>query len=58
MPFQNLVNALSLTSEQIVKGNTILGVEGTAETGSTNIEDTTEYPELLELANQILGGAE
>ncbi len=54
VPKSSIANSIGLTSEKIVKGNTILDVEGT---GETNIpfEDETEYAECLSLANSILG---
>ena len=45
----------SLTPEKIVKGNTILGVEGTAEAGPISQE---EYNTALETSNEILGKEE
>ena len=49
---QQLTSAIGLTSEKIVKGNTIFGVEGIAEVGPITQE---EYEECLALSYQILG---
>ena len=43
----------NITPEKIVKGNTIFGVEGNAETGELTQE---EYNNCLNLTNQIIGG--
>ena len=49
---QQLTSTIGLTPEKIVKGNTIFGVEGTAEVGPITQE---EYEECLLLSQQILG---
>lgn len=38
-PYNNVANAIGLTPEKLAKGNNILGVEGTAETGGTDTSD-------------------
>lgn len=48
----SLVDSIGLTSDKIVKGNNVLGVEGTAEVGPIT---QIEYDECLELSQQILG---
>lgn len=45
-------STIGLTPEKLVKGNTILNVEGTAELGPIT---QIEYDECLELSQQILG---
>lgn len=50
--YSDVANAVGLTPEKLVKGNTILGVEGTAEVGPITQE---EYEECLLLSQQILG---
>ena len=50
--YSDVANAVGLTPEKLVKGNTILGVEGTAEVGPITRE---EYEECLALSYQILG---
>ena len=50
--YSDVANAIGLTPEKLVKGNTILGVEGTAEVGPITQE---EYEECLVLSYQILG---
>ncbi len=54
IPQTELANVIELTAEKLVKGNTVLGIEGT---GETNIpfEEEPEYDECLEIANSILG---
>ena len=47
-----VANAIGLTADKIVSGNTILGVEGTTEVGPITQE---EYEECLALSYQILG---
>lgn len=50
--YSDVANAVGLTPEKLVKGNTILNVEGTAELGPIT---QIEYDECLELSQQILG---
>lgn len=54
IPQTELANVIELTAEKLVKGNAVLGIEGT---GETNIpfEEEPEYDECLEIANSILG---
>ena len=52
MKFEDLAPKLDVTPDKIVKGNTILGIEGTAELGPIT---QIEYDECLELSQQILG---
>lgn len=48
----DVAQTVGLTPEKIVKGNTILGIEGTADVGPITQE---EYEECLLLSQQILG---
>ena len=41
IPHNTMANTIGLTSDKIVSGNTILGVEGTAETGGIDTSDAT-----------------
>ena len=50
--YGNVSSTIGLTPEKLVKGNTILDVEGTAELGPIT---QIEYDECLELTYQILG---
>ena len=50
--YSDVANAIELTPEKLVKGNTILGIEGTADVGPITQE---EYEECLLLSQQILG---
>lgn len=50
--YSDVANAVGLTPEKLVKGNTVLNVEGTAELGPIT---QIEYDECLELSQQILG---
>lgn len=50
-PYSDIVTAIGLTTDKLVQGNTILGVEGTATTGGVDTSDATAT------ANQILEGA-
>ena len=54
IPLDSLVNIGNITPEKIVKGNTIFGVEGTAESEEVDITSLFEYQQCLRLANQIL----
>ena len=47
-----LAEDINLSADKIVQGNTILGIEGTAEVGPIT---QIEYDECLELSQQILG---
>ena len=49
---EDVADAIGLTADKLVKGNTILGIEGTAEVGPITQE---EYEECLALSYQILG---
>ena len=49
--YSDVANAVGLTPEKLVKGNTILGIEGIYESAISQ----TEYDECLELSEQILG---
>lgn len=48
----DVANALNLTADKIMKGQTVLDIEGTGETDITTIQ---EYTDSLELCKQILG---
>lgn len=50
--YSDVANAVGLTPEKLVKGNTILGIEGAVEVGPIT---QIEYDECLALSYQILG---
>lgn len=50
--YSEVAKAIGLTADKLTKGNTILGIEGTAEVGPITQE---EYEECLLLSQQILG---
>lgn len=50
--YKQVTDAANITPEKIVKGNTILGIEGTSEMGPITQE---EYNECLKFSQQILG---
>ena len=50
--YSEVAKAIGLTADKLTKGNTILGVEGTADVGPITQE---EYEECLLLSQQILG---
>ena len=50
-PYSQVAEAIGLTPEKLVSGNTILGIDGTYE----NIMSQSDYDECLLLSQQILG---
>ena len=53
IPSVDLANQLDVTADKIVKGNTILGVEGTAETGGKIDENSITYVSSIEEMEKI-----
>lgn len=56
VPHADIANAISLTSDQIVQGNTVLDVEGTAELGTDTTDATASSSDLSEGKTAYVNG--